>query len=135
MPTLIPIEIPIQVRSSQSDIFEFHLREGRKITADFLIPDNPERLLRLTLDSVEVVRLLDEMAISTEMDTPTVGLVPENLAYEVTGSTFSAQQSEALKLARPTLRHYRFITGWTCLDALTEAIPSFAVVQKLLGQL
>jgi hypothetical protein len=135
VPNLVPIEIPVEIRSSQSDIFDFHLHEGRKVRVDFLMPGDPERLLRLSLDSAEVVRLLDEMAISTEMDTPMVGLVPDNLAYEVSGSAFWAQQSEALKLTRPKLRHYRFITGWTCLDALTEATPYFAVVQKSVGQL
>lgn len=133
MPNLTPIPIPIEVRSSQSDIADFNLREGRKVCVDFLIPADPERLLRLSLDGVEVVRLLDEMAMSTEIDTPFVGIVPDNLAYEVTGSAFWAQQSEALRLTRPKLRHYRFVTGWTCLDVLTEATPSFAVIQKLVN--
>jgi hypothetical protein len=135
VPNLVSIEIPVEIRSSQSDIVDFHLHEGRKVRVDFLMPDDPERLLRLSLDSVEVVRLLDEMAMSTEMDTPMVGLVPDNLAYEVTGSAFWAQQSEALRLTRPKLRHYRFVTGWTCLDALTEATPSFAIVEKTVEQL
>jgi hypothetical protein len=133
VPNLVSIEIPIRIRSSQSDIIDFHLYEGRKLRVDFLVPGDPERLLRLSLDSAEVVRLLDEMAISTEMDAPMVGLIPDNLAYEVSGSAFWAQQSEALKLTRPKLRHFRFITGWTCLDALTEATLSFSVVQKSLG--
>lgn len=133
MPNLVPIKLPLELRSSQSDILDFRLREGRKVEADFLVPGDAEGLLRLRLDSVEVLRLLDEMAISTEMDTPTVGLVQDNLAYEVTGSTFWEQQSEALKITRPNLRHYRFITGWTCLDVLTEATPLFEIIKKQMG--
>ena len=134
MPNLVYIETPVEIQSSQSDIIDFQLYEGRRVRVDFLMPDDPERLLRLSLDSVEVVRLLDEMAMSTERDTPMIGLIPENLAYEVTGSAFWAQQSETLRLTRPKLRHYRFVTGWTCLDVLTEATPSFAVVQKSVEQ-
>jgi hypothetical protein len=55
-------------------------------------------MLRVGFDRAEIVRLLDEMPISTETDTPNIGLVRDQLAYEVTGSAFWAQQSDALNL-------------------------------------
>jgi len=134
MPNHTPIELPARIRSSLSDVVDFHWMKDRRISADFLIPDDVGHLLRMSFDRVEVVRLLDEMPVSTEPDTPNVGIVPEHLAYEVTGSTFWTQQSEALKLVHPTLRHYRFITGWTCIDVLSEKEPAFTVVSNPAGQ-
>jgi hypothetical protein len=130
MPNYTPIELPALIHSSQSDVLNFHWDKNRGITADFLIPDDDGQVLRLSFSRVEVVRLLDEMPISTESDTRNVGLVPNHLAYEVTGSTFWAQQSDALKHSLPAMRHYRFITGWTCIDVLSLAKPVFAVVTK-----
>jgi len=129
MPNYIPMEIPALIHSSQSDVLSFHWDKSRRITADFLIPDNDGHVLRLSFDRAEVVRLLDEMPISTEADTRNVGLVPDHLAYEVTGSAFWAQQSEALKLSLPAMKHYRFITGWTCIDVLSLAKPTFTVTK------
>ncbi|MGJ0393523.1 MAG: hypothetical protein ACR650_12420 [Methylocystis sp.] len=91
-------------------------------------------LLRLGFDRAEIVRLLDETPISTETDTPNIGLVRDQLAYEVTGSAFWAQQSDALNLILLGLRHYRFITGWTCLDVLSLADPTFTLVTEPAGQ-
>jgi len=133
VPNYTPIEIPAPVRSSQSDVLDFHWDKGRRITADFLIPGDAEHALRLTVDRVEVVRLLDEMPISTAADTANLGLVPDHLAYEVADSAFWAQQSEALKLTFPGLRHYRFITGWTCIDVLSLVKPEFAIVPNPVG--
>ena len=131
VPNYTPIEIPTLVQASRSDVLDFRWDKDRRITADFLIPGDDEHVLRLIFDRVEVVRLLDEMPISTEADTANLGLVSENLAYEVAGSTFWAQQSEALKLSLPGLTHYRFITGWTCMDVLSLAKPAFTVIPNL----
>jgi hypothetical protein len=129
MPNYTPIEAPTRIRSSYSDVLGFHWRKDGGISSDFLIPGDVRHLLRITFDRAEVVRLLDEMSISTEADTPNVGLVPDHLAYEVSGSAFWNHQSEAMKLGRKALKHYRFITGGTCIDVLSESGPTFAVAQ------
>ena len=78
-----------------------------------------------------IVRILDEMAVSTESDdTPAEGLVPEHFAYRVHQAAFSRMQSEAWKSGQETLAHYRFITGWACLDVLSAAYPTFELQDR-----
>jgi len=95
------------------------------------VPHDDAHLLRISLDQRCIVRLLDEMALSTEEDdTPNHGLVSEHFAYRVEGAAFARTQSDAWKVACGQVVHYRFVTGWACLDVLTAATPSFAVVPK-----
>jgi hypothetical protein len=58
-------------------------------------------------------------------------LVPEHFAYRVEGSVFARQQSEAWKIAVGPVMHYRFVTGWGCVDVLTAALPSFSIEPRL----
>ncbi len=99
-----------------------------------MIPGDEEHVFRVRFEKAEIVRLIDEMPLSTEAETQNEGLVPDHLAYTVKNSSFWLSQSEALKIARPALRHYRFITGWTCLDVISESAPSFVINPKLPGQ-
>ena len=127
MPKYLPIPV-LNIKSSMSDLRAFRwVNSG--ITADFVIPLEDDRALRVRFDKVEVVRLLDEMPLSTELEeTPNEGLVPDHFAYTVQGSSFWLAQSEALKLSIPGLQHYRFVTGWTCLDVISARSPQFSVV-------
>ena len=129
MPKYIPLDCGLELQSSQSDVLEFKWSGNRRIVADFLIPKDDARVLRVLFDRVEIVRLLDEMPLSTEPDTSNEGLVPEHLAYSVEDAAFWLSQSEFLKIALPSLRHYRFITGWTCLDVISGSQPTFFVVK------
>lgn len=73
-----------------------------------------------------LVRILDEMALSTEQDdTPTEGLIPEHFAYLVHGASFFQMQSMVWKSGWENVAHYRFITGWACLDVISSAYPTF----------
>jgi hypothetical protein len=131
MPKYTPIDITPRIRSSLSDVIEFRWIEPPKITADFIIPDDPTHALRVCFEKVEIVRILDEMPLSTEPEeTANEGLVPDHLAYSVADATFWLTQSDALKTARPLLRHYRFITGWTCIDVISETSPTFLVAPR-----
>ncbi len=70
------------------------------------------------------------MALSTEEDdTPNEGLVSEHFAYWLEDATFARTQSSSWKAASGPLTHYRFITGWACVDVLTAATPVFALVR------
>jgi hypothetical protein len=74
------------------------------------------------------------MPLSTETeDTPNEGLVSEHFAYRVEGSSFWRSQSEALKTVHAKARHYRFITGWTCLDVIADIAPVMTVVRVASG--
>ena len=79
------------------------------------------------------MRLLDEMPLSTEDDIgPNEGLISENFAYSVQGTAFLRAQSEAWKLTCKPATHYRFITGWTCLDVLSQVVPTFTMIARAL---
>jgi hypothetical protein len=133
MPRYSPIEIPVSLVASLSDLIEF--RWGTNgIVADFLIPEDRERALRVTFNKQCIIRILDEMPLSTERDSgPSQGLVRNHFAYRVEGSTFLNAQSEAWKSVNYPVSHYRFITGWACMDVLSSGQPLFAVIERLSG--
>jgi hypothetical protein len=133
MPKYHPIEIGLQLAASLSDLVAFTW-DPNGIVADFILPDDDAHLLRVSFEQQCIIRLLDEMPLSTEdNDTPNEGLVPEHFAYRLEGAAFARSQSIAWKtaagLAGP-VTHYQFITGWACMDVLTSATPSFTVVQR-----
>jgi hypothetical protein len=68
------------------------------------------------------------MPLSTEFEsTPNEGLVSEHFAYRVEGAQFWKMQSEALKATSKNAEHYRFITGWDCLDVIAASAPVITV--------
>lgn len=79
-----------------------------------------------------IIRILDEMPLSTEHEnTPREGNIPHHFAYRVEGATFETTQSETWKFAQHPATHYRFVTGWTCLDVLSSKEPTFRVVKRM----
>jgi hypothetical protein len=130
MPTYIPIETGVPLRAVASDLLAFEWKTNG-IVADFKLPDDPAHVLRISFDSPCIVRLSDEMAISTEEeDTPNEGLVPNHFAYRLEGARFSRFQSEMWKEVFGPVVHYQFVTGWGCLDVLSGGLPSFLVVER-----
>lgn len=130
MPKYYPVEIGVPLAASRSDLADFQWT-NIGIGANFLLPDDDAHLLRVAFDRPCIVRLLDEMPLSTEDDIgPSEGLVSEHFVYKVEGSAFCRAQSEAWKGCFQNVRHYRFITGWTCMDVLSEALPSFTVIAR-----
>jgi len=127
MPTFKPIESGVSMKSSLSTLDRLVL-DGDALEADFLIPENANKRLRVTFPRVEITRTLDEMALSTEESEKCVGLKPEHFAYEVVDANFWRSQSSALKIAVKDLKHYVFVTGWTCLDVISKHPPAFAIV-------
>jgi hypothetical protein len=128
VPKLIPITVVPNIVASRSDMLDFRWSSGM-IRATFVIPDNSEQELQVSFSNQCIVRILDEMPLSTEIDdSANEGLVPEHFAYRVEDALFFRTQSEAWKCGIRSPVHYRFITGWTCLDVVTSGEPSFAVV-------
>ncbi|QND50313.1 hypothetical protein HB780_22565 [Rhizobium lusitanum] len=70
------------------------------------------------------------MPLSTEDSAENVGLIPDHLAYTIEGSKFWNDQSEAFKSAYAGCKHYRFITGWNCIDVISMFAPSFAIADS-----
>jgi hypothetical protein len=128
MPRYHPIDIGVPLQASLSDLADFKWDKGHVI-ADFILPHDDAHLLRVSFDKPCIIRLLDEMPLSTEEDdTPNQGLVSEHFAYRLEGAAFARLQSWAWKEVTGPVTHYQFITGWTCMDVLSAATPSFVVV-------
>lgn len=122
-----PIFVKPQVKASLSDMHCLCWKSDG-IQADFVIPGKPAQLLRVNFEDVDIVRVLDEMALSTEEGQEKLGLISEHFAYIVNGSAFEKSQSLAL---RSSLKHYRFITGWTCLDVMSSHQPVISTVPQI----
>ncbi|WP_316359221.1 hypothetical protein [Devosia sp.] len=131
MPAYRPIDSGIPLKASASDLVNFRWRRDG-ISADFAFPD--ERLLRVTFDRPCIVRLLDEMPLSTEEDGPVSGLVADHFAYELSGASFERMQSEmwkeVWKLQLGSMHHFRFVTGGGCMDVISPAQPTFLIVAR-----
>jgi hypothetical protein len=127
MVTYTPLEIELKFPSSASHLHRLSWEEG-KLEADFRIPGETPEYIRVTFEDVDVIRVLDEMPLSTEEDAKD-GLVPDHFAYIVQDSLFWNSQSEVLT-SYAKLQHYRFITGWGCLDVLSRHEPLFSAVNR-----
>jgi hypothetical protein len=127
LPKYYPIKQPLEIKTSLSDLIALAWENGGTV-ADFIIPGDGEQALRVRFDKTHIVRILDEMPLSTESDSKSEGLVSEHFAYFVEDSLFWKSQSEAFKIVFDKARHYRFITGWTCLDVISDAEPSISVI-------
>ena len=85
----------------------------------------------MTFDNQTIIRLLDEMPLSTETEPDErEGLVPYHFAYRVEGARFAEIQSETWKEVAGPIYHYQFVTGWGCMDVLCRATPSFSLVKE-----
>lgn len=127
LPRYFPIDAGLSFNCVQSDLLAIRWTTD-SLSADFILPGTEERALRVCFNGATIVRLLDEMPLSTEQGTKDEGLVSGHFAYRVEGSTFADMQSEAWKLTWHPVRHYEFITGSGCMDVLSRAHPSFEVV-------
>jgi hypothetical protein len=131
MPNFTPIDIGMPLQASLSTLIAFRWKSSQGIEADFRLPQDNEHLLRVSFDGECIIRLLDEMPLSTENGSgPCKGLVPEHLAYEVQGAIFFEHQSSVWKEINAPARHYQFITGWTCMDVVTSSAPAFSIVER-----
>jgi hypothetical protein len=112
----------------QSDLLAISWKADGGLFADFILPKTEGRALRVRFDGPTIVRLLDEMALSTEQGTKNEGLVSRHFAYRVEDSTFADTQSETWKVVNQPVCRYEFITGSGCMDVLSKGKPSFEVI-------
>jgi hypothetical protein len=124
-----PLEQPVVLQASRSDLLALSWRDNA-ITADFTIVSESQKALRVHFQKTEMIRVLDEMPISTEEENKDIGLVSEHFAYLVEDSLFWNSQSEAFRIVFSKVRHYRFITGSNCLDVISDVEPCMSVVMR-----
>jgi len=85
--------------------------------------------LRVQFRTEVIARMLDEMPLSIESDASnSQGLVAHHFAYRVEGAPFADNQPDAWRQVLGPMKHFRFITGWGCLDVLALGDPEFAVI-------
>ena len=137
MPRYSPIEIPVPLAASGSDLVAFRWDTGG-VVADFLLPDDDERAIRMTFNKPCIIRILDEMPLSTENDSRSEGLVPDHFAYRVEGSAFVDAQSEAWMLVNaqlPTIGSLQDGPAWmSCHLGSLHSRSSSARRRGLLGR-
>jgi hypothetical protein len=127
LPRYFPIDAGATFDCVQSDLLAISWTTG-SLSADFKLPGTEGRALRVRFNGPTIVRLLDEMPLSTEDGTKNEGLISRHFAYRVENSTFADTQSWAWKTACHPVSHYEFITGAGCMDVLSNAEPTFEVV-------
>jgi hypothetical protein len=131
LPKYIPFAIEPNIKSSISDLLDFEWNV-QSIRATFIIPENLHVALEVSFAGQCIVRLVDETPLSTEDDdSANEGLVADHFAYRVEGALFFRVQSDIFKHIHEPCAHYRFITGWTCMDVATNVKPCFRVVPRL----
>ena len=127
MPNYFPNDAGVSFDCVQSDLLAIRWTSD-SLSADFILPRTEGRALRVRFNGPTIVRLLDEMPLSTEDGTKNEGLISRHFAYRVENSTFADTQSPAWKMACHPVSHYEFITGAGCMDVLSKAEPIFEVV-------
>jgi len=115
------------MKAGYSDMVAFRWQRGA-IEAEFAIPGDAQNNLRVSFKSTEIIRILDEMPLSTEEGPRNEGLVPHNFAYRVEDAPFWNSQSPAFRQVMPKLEHYQFVTGRMCLDVLANSPPLLMIV-------
>lgn len=129
MPKFFPIDAGINYGCVPSDLLDIRW-EVNEFSADFALLEDEKHLIRVSFEGNTIVRILDEMPLSTENDLAEVdGLVPHHFAYRVEGAPFAAIQSEAWKRVVGSVHHYQFVTGWGCLDVLSGREPRIELVE------
>jgi hypothetical protein len=129
MPTFKPIDSGVNMKAVSSTLDRLVL-QGDALQADFYIPGDKNKRLRVTFPHVEITRTLDEMPLSTEESEKWVGLKADHFAYEVEDAHFWRSQSDTFKFVFKNVKHYAFITGGTCLDVISQHPPTFSIVNE-----
>lgn len=114
--------------ADRADLLSF---DWQRQTAAFATSDD-DRILQVSfLGCAVIVRMLDEFPLSTESDPEDLaGLVPHHFAFRVEGDLFFDSQSELWRSAENSAKHYRFQTGFGCLDVISSGEPEFALVSR-----
>jgi hypothetical protein len=128
VPRYFPIDAGLRFDCDHSDLLAVKWKAD-SLSADFILPGAESCAVRVRFNGATVVRLMDEMPLSTEQQSAkNERLVPTHFAYRVEGSSFADAQSEAWKQIYHRVRHYEFITRWGRMDVLSGVEPSFEVV-------
>src|SRR3569623_2398386 len=83
VPKYFPIDVGVRFDCDKSDLLAIKW-SAESLSADFLLPSAEGQALRVRFNGATIVRLLDEMPLSTEQQpTKNEGLVPRHFGYRV----------------------------------------------------
>ena len=103
--------------------------DGEETTLWFDLYGRQDAILQVFFANDCIVRILDEMALSTESAPERwAGLVPHHFAYRVEDDPFVDQQSETWRAVHEPFDHYVFHTDDSCVNILSQNQPYFALV-------
>ena len=127
--TAIPIGLPI--RQDRCDLFTLNL-QPETMVADFCVSQRDDVewwAVRVKIDSVILVRAVDEFVYSVEGAAANTGINRKDFAYTVVGGVFFQSLTEAVTLTYPDLIQYSFLSLSTCVDVIALGTPTFEMVE------
>lgn len=132
MPKFSPLPYGFDIEAGITIVLNLALHEGT-VTIDFIVPKNDEMILRARCGGTEVIRVLDEFALSTEKDTPETGRVANQLFYFVENAMFFESLAPVIRKRGVELRHFQFVTAGGCVDVLASEDPTFVLMKDPYG--
>lgn len=126
-----PIDFEVRAPATALDLQRLEYLEGRSnLLAAYFCGARPSSLLKVVFTHAVMFRVIDDFHHPIETYGFTdVGHIPNHFAYRVEGSPFWAAQKEVLSAVFPGVSHYLFVTGGSCLDALSVEEPVFSWVR------
>ena len=126
----IPLPLDTPIRCSVSELITLR-SDGSAISATFTVPHDETKALHVHFhDSYGVMRMCDEHVLNLEdYQTPQQGLIEEHFLYQVEGADFLLNQP-AVKDSYPGAKHFRCVTGGTCLDVIANDPPTVMLVSR-----
>ncbi|MES0037105.1 hypothetical protein NKJ74_17750 [Mesorhizobium sp. M0046] len=125
----IPLSLDTPIRSSVSDLISLR-SDGNAILATFIVPHDKTKALRVHFHASYVMRMCDEHVLNLE-DLPITrqGLIGEHFLYQVEGADFLLHQP-AIRDSYRGAKHFRCVTGSTCLDVVADDPPTVMLVSR-----
>jgi hypothetical protein len=124
MAKFIPINCGLPIRQDRSSLSKLELSEG-SLSAIFW---SPEISVKIMIRDVLGIRSLDEMIYSIYSENGNEGITREGFAYAVEGSAVFPNITELSSYGWRNLGHYAFISLTTCLNVLSNQVPTFESV-------
>ena len=125
MPRYYALDVDARVRASDCELSMYRWKAGRMFV-DFALKSMEGAVFRATMRHPVAFRMVDQLAVGEEDTTPVSGIVPDRIAYMVKGAAFYDLQGSALKDLK--LTHYRMILPDSCIDFISKAPPTFALL-------
>lgn len=134
-PTILyhPIAFDLRAGATSAEIdrleMNFEQEVGANTLTAYVSVAGQSEFVKIIFPHVDIFRVIDDMHLPLEeCGSLKVGHVSNHFAYRIEGSPFWAPQREAFEVVLPGSAHYRFVTGGSCLDAISRDQPEISWV-------